>query len=165
VLRHFGQQKIYKAAATEDTSRTEHGKTPQNNKKIQTDLTQTQTNKTWTGKTKKNKERETTGKQMAAGKSGEKDLRVFVCVCVTQYRCSRTRKTASGSTICTCHSLSATEPQPDQMFAQLLSSGVPPATCHLPPAPCHSHLKGVAPDLGQWDIPTYTHTHLYPKCI
>jgi len=53
VLRHFGQQKIYKAAATEDTSRTEHGKTPQNNKKIQTDLTQTQTNKTWTGKTKK----------------------------------------------------------------------------------------------------------------
>jgi len=81
VLRHFGQQKIYKAAATEDTSRTEHGKTPQNNKKIQTDLTQTQTNKTWTGKTKKNKERETTGKQMAAGKAGEKVLRVFVCVC------------------------------------------------------------------------------------
>lgn len=34
VLRHFVQKKIYKAAATEDTSRTKHGKTPRGKKKI-----------------------------------------------------------------------------------------------------------------------------------
>lgn len=160
------KKKIYKAAATEDTSRTKHGKTPQDNKKIQTDLTQTQTNKTWAQNNNNNKKRhnrKTNGSRKIRGKTRphcvwESVLRsVCVCVCDPVQVLKGHAETDTSSTICTCHSLSATEPQPGSNVCSAVEFRY--STWHHP-KPAFFFLyflrrQGVARDLGQWDIHRY----------